>query len=255
MSAQPVMEFHISRQARDRYQFDLTMFSLSGNVILANFHAARLFAQKMNAQRDLVNYPERAVRAGQINAMGLLDEIMHLVIGLFRQQHNPNTLSEALTWLDGMLGEKEVDRVLRQFIDEFPPLAVYNNNIPADTYLLESSGGVPNRQLVLEELMVLWLANMNPALAPYLELFDDSRLTKETAYEKVLSLLHAYFETQSPYGPEQQNLIDMLRSPAIAVPHSLEGQLEYIRQRWGLILGKYLYRLLSSLWPRTDKSV
>ena len=39
----------------------------------------------------------------------------------------------------------------------------------------------------------------------------------------------------------------MLRSPAIAVPHSLEGQLEYIRQRWGLLLGKYLYRLLSSL--------
>jgi len=34
------MEFHVSRQARDRYQFDEALFSLSGNVLLANFYAA-----------------------------------------------------------------------------------------------------------------------------------------------------------------------------------------------------------------------
>ena len=39
----------------------------------------------------------------------------------------------------------------------------------------------------------------------------------------------------------------MLRSPALAAPHSLSGQLEYIRERWGALLGSYLYRLLSSL--------
>jgi hypothetical protein len=39
----------------------------------------------------------------------------------------------------------------------------------------------------------------------------------------------------------------MLRTPAIQVPHSLQGQLEYIRTRWATLLGKYLYRLLSSL--------
>src|SRR5512133_2559108 len=74
-----LMEFHVSRQARDRYQFDLALFSLSGNVIFANFHAARVFAQKMNSKRDLVNFPEQGVRAGQINAMGLIDEILHYV--------------------------------------------------------------------------------------------------------------------------------------------------------------------------------
>ena len=91
MSSYPMLEFHISRKARDRYQFDLSLFSLSGNIILANFHAARQFAQKINQQRDLVNYPERAVQAGQINAMGLLDEILHLVISQYRQQHNPHS--------------------------------------------------------------------------------------------------------------------------------------------------------------------
>ena len=39
----------------------------------------------------------------------------------------------------------------------------------------------------------------------------------------------------------------MLRSPAIAVPHSLGGQLRYIRERWGLLLGDFLDRLILGL--------
>ena len=65
-----MMEFHISRQARDRYQFDQTLFSYNGNTIFANFHAVRVFVQKMNARRDLVNFPDRALKAGEVNALG-----------------------------------------------------------------------------------------------------------------------------------------------------------------------------------------
>ena len=50
------MEFHISRQTRDRYSFDHSLYAYSGNVIFANFHAARLFAQKINQTRDLANF-------------------------------------------------------------------------------------------------------------------------------------------------------------------------------------------------------
>ncbi len=67
------MEFHISRKARDRYKFDETIFSITGNVIFSNFHAARVFAQRMNDKRDLVRFPEEAVSSGDINAMGLID--------------------------------------------------------------------------------------------------------------------------------------------------------------------------------------
>jgi len=82
------MQFHISRQSRDRYQFDQSIYSFNGNVVFANFHAARMFAQKMNQQRDLVQFPEQAVKAGQINAIGLIDEILHLMVALYRQQKN-----------------------------------------------------------------------------------------------------------------------------------------------------------------------
>ena len=65
MNPHPVtFEFHVSRLARDRYRFDDVLFTLTGNLVFANFHAARVFAQKMNEQRDLVSFPEQAVKAG-----------------------------------------------------------------------------------------------------------------------------------------------------------------------------------------------
>ena len=241
------MEFHVSRRSRDRYQFDQSLFSLNGNVLFMNFHAARLFTQKINQKRDLANFPERAVRAGQINAMGLIDEILHYVVDLYRQQANPQTFAGALTFLEQALSPEQVDAALRVFLDEFPPLAVYRGETTVQEYLDGTSDGRPNREAALEELMMLWLANSNLAMAPYGELFDDTRVANETAYRRILPLLQDYFETQPHFGPEHQNLIDMLRSPALAVPHSLTGQLEYIRERWASLLGRYLYRLLSSL--------
>src|SRR5512139_3091442 len=106
----PRMEFHVSRQARDRYQFDQSLFSLNGNVIFANFHAARVFAQKMNDKRDLITFPEQAIRAGQINAMGIIDEILHLVMQGYRQERNPQVNARALDWLADKIGKAALDR-------------------------------------------------------------------------------------------------------------------------------------------------
>jgi glycosidase len=241
------MEFHISRQARDQYEFDQSLFSLSGNVIFANFYAARAFAQKMNDKRDLIRFPESAVRAGQINAMGLIDEILHFVIALYRRQVNPEVMGEALEWLVDRMGEQSVDTSLKSFAEQFPPLTVYLREVELSDYLNSSTDGVPNRQILLEEFIMLWLANMNPGFSPYLELFDDADLERSTVYTEIITELKEFFETQPTFGPDNLHLIDLLHSPAIAVPHSLSGQLDYMRRKWGYLIGDYIFRLLGGL--------
>jgi glycosidase len=241
------MEFHVSREARDRYQFDETLFALSGNVVFANFHAARVFAQKMNDRRDLLHFPEQTVRAGHVNAMGLIDEILHYVVGLYREQKSRDIMGLALDWLQARYGPDAVNGTLRRFVDQFPPVAVYRGELDARTYLDGATDGVPHRQVVLEEMLLLWLANVNPAFSPFLELFDDTVLEKETAYRDLIAGLQEFFAAQPPFGPDNQNLVDMLRSPAVAVPHSLTGQLAYILEKWGYLLGKHWYRLLGGL--------
>ncbi|MCX6566139.1 MAG: hypothetical protein NTW38_06910 [Candidatus Aminicenantes bacterium] len=102
----------------------------------------------------------------------------------------------------------------------------------------------PPREAALEEMLMLRLTNLNQAADPLKELFDDAPLSRETAYLKIISGLRGFFDTQPAFGPEQQNLIDLLIAPVVASPHSLKGQLEFILTRWGAILGKTFPRIL-----------
>jgi len=243
-----MMEFHISRIARDRYQFDKIIYALNGNVIFANFHAARIFAQKMNQKRDVIHFPEKAVKAGQINALGLIDEILHFVFKTYRQDNNSQILENTLTHLEVQFSSESVNRLLFEFCVEFPPVSVYTKEITVEDYLSGSSDGISHRACTLEELILLWVTNRNPAaISDFLELFDENNLSGTKKYALMFKEIHSFFETQPHFGPDNQNLIDMLRAPALAIPNSLPGQLEYIRSRWGILIGKYLYRLLSSL--------
>ena len=242
-----ITEFHISRKARNLYHFDESFFTSSGNVIFPNFRAVRLFAQRINERKDLIRFPEQAIQPGQLNAMGLIDEILHYIIALYRNEKNPQTMAQALEWLYEKIGKIGVDEALLTFAHHFPSVALYRGEIELESYLEGDTEGVPNRQIILEEMLMLWLANKNPAFSPFIELFNHASLEQETSYNHIIQQLYSFFTTQPFFGPDQQNLIDMLRSPAIAVPHSLSGQLEYIRDRWGALLGRYLSLLLSSL--------
>ena len=243
----PEMEFHVSRQIRDHYRFSDSLFSTSGNIIFINYHSARIFVQKINERKDLLNFPEQAVKTGQIVSMGLIDEILHHVVFLYREEINAQTMGKALGSLYDTMGKEDVDRAIKAFIDEFPPISVYRQQLTTEAYLAGKTEKMPNMHIALEEMLLLWLANMNPAFSPFHELFDDSNLKRNTAYLEIITGIKTFFEKKPPFGPYSQSLVEMLRSPATAVPHSLSGQLEYIRQHWGFLVSRYLSKLLNSL--------
>jgi hypothetical protein len=242
------VKLHISRQARDHYGLDMFRFSDEGQVVLADFHSARVFAQQINEKRDLAGPGgSTAIKAGQLNAMALIDEILHYVARLFRQQANPQVLHQAYEWLMDQVDKNTLETSLCTFVQEFPPQVVYQKQISPDDYLAGQTDGLPNREILLEGMLMLWLDNMNPAASPLTELFDDAKLEQDTSYLQIIFLLHKFFDTQPKFGPEAQNFVDLLRSPAVAVPMSLSGQLHYIQEKWASLLDGYLDRLLASL--------
>lgn len=244
---QPVFEFHVARDPRDFYQFDQSIFAFSGNAVIADFYAARVFADKMNARRDLLRFPERAIGASEINALGVIDEVLHLILAQHRQQVNPALMGQALDFLNEQLGDEAVATTLRRFGERFPPAAVYRRELELENYLQGQTGGLSHREVQTEELLMLWLSNINPAFAPYLELFDDHAIEQGSAYQQMVAGLTEFLRGQEGLGSGEENLLDMLQAPMRAAPHSLEGQLEFVRTRWTRLIGPHLYRLLSSL--------
>ncbi len=241
-------EFHISKAARDRYNFDEGLFSLKGNVVLSNFQAVRLFAQKMNEKRDLKNHPEQTIKAGQLNAMGLIDEILHYVISLYCRQKNEQAFNHALKWVAKHFSYEVVDKTLTRFVELFPPLAVHQGKISVGEYIRGKIEDAPNIEIAAEEMVLLFLANNNPACLPFIELFDDTELDRDVSYEVFIGSIIDFFKTQPTFGPQNQFLLDMLRAPVVASPNCLFGQLEYIKNNWGMLLPPWLLdRLETSL--------
>src|SRR5581483_5904048 len=208
-------EFHISRAAREKYQVDDTLFSLRGTVVLANFYAARLLAQKINAVRGSAG----AVQASELNALGLIHEILHYVLQQYRQQRG-DVMAQAVATLYEQVGADAVETTLRKFVDEFPPLPVYRGEQTVLEFLNGSRNGIPNREMVIEEMLLVWLENQNPAASPFKELFDDVTLAQTTAYPRLIANLREFFARQEPLGAGQ-TLIDALRAPFLHAPESL----------------------------------
>ncbi len=230
----PEFEFHVSRQARQKYSFDEALFGLDGRLLLADFAAARRFAESISRVRG------QAVPASDIYAMGLIDEILHILIRQYELQH-PGFMQQVLSQAG------DVDAALLRFTEEFPPLAVYRGEIKPESYLAGETNGRPHRLAALEELFLLHLHNSNQAFSPYRELFDDSNLRQQAGYLSLLTNIQDYFASQ-PGLSGGETLLDVLTAPARIAPHSLTAQLQFLLQRWGAILGEsFVLRILRGI--------
>ena len=246
-----INEFHINRAIREQCKFNEELFASSGNVIFANLAGVRTFTMRLNEYLKQQGMP--AVFAGQINAMGLLDEIFHYVCMYFRRELNLHAFAELLQSLDKEYGAEAIDRLLLEFSAEFPPTAVFKGETAIEEYMGQSAldAGTkvmrPNREATFEELMLLMLSNENPALKQYYFLFDDTKLKANPIFKKVRRSTEAFFKKQPKIGRFAHRFIEFLKEPVVASPDSLKGQLDYIRVHWADILGDWLLRILAGL--------
>ncbi|MBI4726723.1 alpha-amylase [candidate division TA06 bacterium] len=241
----PGYEFHISAAARKKYDCDEWLFSFSGNVILADFGAARQLAHEMNRAGTKIT-------VGQLAAMGLIDELQHYVIAQYRARINQKVFTQALAHLDQDLSPADTSGCLTEFIKTFPPLLVHRRQITPHEYLKDSAVKAPHKETSLEEMLLLWVANQNPALEPFGELFGDQPLRQNSRYPELIEALKTFFSGQPGFGPFNQNLMELLLAPAKAHPHSLTDQLNYIKRYWlnilpAEILDRLFQRLLLAL--------
>ena len=251
------MEFHISRAVREATQIDDLLFSYSGNVVFADVAASRRLAEALNKSRKDKAHgvdadPADVFNAGALFAMGLIDELSHALVAQFRRQIDPAVLSEAVRWFAAQVDTDKSDvgkmeKLLLAFTEQFPNVAVFRGQLTAAEWLRGSTDGQPHREAAMEELLMLWLANANPAFKPFHRLFEDKGLREHTVYTRVTSAFPDYFKTRPQMAPEIGSLFDALRAPQLASPESLTGQLDFIRERWAPYLGDDIKRILLAI--------
>lgn len=242
LSNLPVFEFHVAKEMRLKFEMDDEFFSIAGNVVFINNAAVRRFVKKINDKR-----PESLkVKVGEVNGAGLIDEIYHFLFRIYEAMYNPGVIKKALIHLNDSIGEDKIRKLLFDFVEVFPPLEVFKGRSSIYDYLNSFTTDRSNLEITLEEMILLYFANVNPANKGILELFDQNYLTEKESFTKSLEQLDDFFKNEKKFGPDNQDFFTFLKTPILTNPESIEAQLDFIREKWGILLDeKFLTRILT----------
>ncbi|MCP5061392.1 MAG: alpha-amylase [Ignavibacteriae bacterium] len=242
----PTYEFHIAKQIRKKYQIDDSLFSQSGNVVFANFYQVRVLANKMNKLRNIENH----ISPGELNAIGLIDEIYHLIINKFFRESMPGAFKEVIINLQSSLGKASLNGLLLEFVTIFPPYEVYKGVKSEVEYLNNSTDGKPNTEIILEELLLLRFSNQNLAFHKFKELFDENYFTQKEIYSQALTNMEAFLDKEEyNIGGTKENLFSLLRKPLANNPNNLWEQIEFIKNEWNIFIDE---KLLTKIYSSKD---
>ena len=231
----------LSRTARRRFRLDAptngtgtggpeTAAGAARRRLAANLPAARRVVAALNA-----TLPPGApsAQAGELAALELLHEIFHLLVERAAELDPTAGMPASTSAVGEALGDEDLAELLDAVAGEFPDV---------------EDATEPVR---LEELLLVRIANENPAARPLWPLVDDSPLPREERDASMLAL-EAYHAARRPIGPNGETLVELLRAPARAHPTSLAGQLRYVRDTWSALLGDRLLGLLDRMLLTLD---
>ncbi len=242
-----------SRASRQKYNFSADFFRPDGHVAFADITSARVFAAQMFKLRAQNGADDR-ISASDLYALSLLDEAYHIILKHFFAKYS-GVMGRAMGMLQSNLGSK-YDLTLSKFTEEFPPMSVFRGETSAGVYLATQvprfgDFGRGVRAATIEEMLLINNSNNNPALSSYKDLFDDAAMS-QSAYKEFIQRLLDFFAKQPGFGNGDsqlgETLTEILAAPIKASPDSLEGQLRFVVEKWGHLLGKnFAARVLRGL--------
>ncbi len=244
------------RDARERYRLAAAAFGASGRLLHIDFAEAERLAAALRADGAGVaavgdvtaggataGVSAASVTAGSVTAAVLLHELAHLLIAA-----HPLEAAAATAALVGLEPSGRADALLADFAEAFPPPPVVNGALAASEYVAESL------EAAWEELLLLDLADRNPAYRPLQTLFDLGALRDDPRLVPVLTAIETTLgrpvgapdakASESAGAAGAVSLMDLLLAPQRQHPGSLADQLRAAIRIWAPLLKADLAGLL-----------
>ncbi len=91
-------------------------------------------------------------------------------------------------------------------------------------------------RLTTAEMLVLAIQSTNPAAKPFAPLLSPDQLDAACPWRQILESLDRLLAGSTVPGPLAGSLLELLEAPVRAAPHSLAGQLRFLREHWAGLL-------------------
>jgi len=185
---------------------------------------------------------------GEISAIGLIGKVYLHLIENFQDYYSPRLWDDLDLVLETQLGSNTYETTIKAILSWFPTPGIYQDSSSISTYFLSVAGIKEKRQALHKSILLILLAEDNPAIRKADGIFTTAELRTSPLYKPLQRVIESFFDTQSDSFSTGKSLLNMLRSPASFHPDSIHKQLTYIIQNWESILGEtFLKDLLTSL--------
>ncbi|MFA5550214.1 MAG: alpha-amylase family glycosyl hydrolase [Trueperaceae bacterium] len=239
---------HVTKEAQRLYALPPARTGLFGHVLELDHGAAAQWAAAVQRTAGPGPLAPAAFTAGELMAAWALHELMHALVGAWREPGGPGADGAgAFHWSGaapgGRFEPEALRRVASDFARSYAAAADAAVDVAADFGTNELSGAA-----LLEELLLLELARANPAMGRLAPLFSAPELFATAEYTKTVQALHAELARPAP-GAE---LLRLLRAPQSLAPDSLSRQVELALELWGPHLRARYQGALAALQRAAD---
>ncbi len=221
---------------RKKHRLPEELFASDGKLSINNFPVLRRLVFMLNSHKKTGEtlYP------GELRASSLLLEISQHMLGIYANEIKRNVFSEAHQHLVNQMGNKQIFSLAEDITRCFPPAEVFEQSTTAAQYLTRKTNKRPHLHLVIEEALMLHLANENPANGRIKFLFDKTYLDDPKGFDSLIDQLESFLKTLPPFGPERLDISSFLKTPLRISPNNIEGQIDYVLLHWKHLLPESL---------------
>lgn len=203
----------------------------------------RQLADSVNSRRT-ASFSGDDLPAETLLALRTINQALRHVAHQYFLQENPGSLDRGRQVAEAQLGPQALDTLYHAFVELFPPVDLALHGQPATSFLQKSDTTLSGIDQTTVEMVLLFLNTSNPAARPARVVFDDQKLRQKASYIPFITQLEEFLEEKETAGLEGQSLFHLLRSPMLASPNDLAGQIEHIRANWGHLLPDELIQRL-----------
>ncbi len=218
---------HITKYTKDKNRITGLDISDTGKTQITGFIDAEYVSAKLKEN----SHPYEKITPSLIYAVSLIDKVYQFLIKSFFSGVDNSFTEDCYIHIKKNLGENKFETFFSDY---------------SETFGLKKLRVERNKSL-LKDLITLGTGYNNKAYIPFRDIFFSLKNEQNKMMFSVYSLIESFFDITPGLSPTGVNLIKFLRLPSENSPDSVIGQLEYIIENWGDMIGNLRSILLTGL--------
>lgn len=182
-----------------------------------------------------------SLTSGEFYIFSTLNRIYRYFISLYTDDQCKNLLDATLPKHNIPLNSSKMTSTVSFFVKLYPGKPFLDSSTTVSHYLKTLFSDKNELAFLLKELILLYIADINPATLKFKPLFDTKMLKNKTNYNDIIKILMKELESTQVLNDSTMTIAEILLLPIKKSPHDLAAQLSFLIEKFGFLLPKGIY--------------